>query len=128
MRNGRFQAGFTLIEVVVSMMILTVGIMASLVMMNAARKAIAYGKNRTEAAGLARAKMEEERALSFEALVSGPDRGEETINGFRRDWTVRRGTPGPRLATVRVSVAWTDPGNQSHRVTLGMVRAEGVVP
>lgn len=128
MSGGRFQRGFTLIEVIVSMMILTIGISASLAMANASRNAIAYGKNRTEAAALAREKMEELRALPYEALVSGAPRGEETVGDFRREWSVRRNSPGPRLAAVFVSLRWTDRLGKTKEVSVGTVRPEGVAP
>jgi prepilin-type N-terminal cleavage/methylation domain-containing protein len=128
MNGGRFQRGFTLIEVIVSMMILTIGISASLAMANASRNAIAFAKNRTEAAALAREKMEELRALSYGTLVSGAPREEEAIGDFRREWSVRRDSPGPRLAAVFVSVRWTDRLRKSHEVSVGTVRPEGVAP
>ncbi len=118
--------GFSLIEVMVALMILSFGIVASLGMIQASRLGMTSGQQRTYATGLAMAKMEEKLSVPNQELLTGPFSGEEMIDGFTRTWTIQSGTPTAGLAIVHVTVKWKDGRGFPHRLRLAAVRAQGV--
>ena len=122
------QRGFSLIEVVVSMLILAVGMVAGLAITQAGQTGMEAGRHLSEAVGLAQANMEEMRSLSYDELSGGDLESEEDVNGFKRISTVEPDAPGRHFMTLRVTVEWKDKTGRPHRTQLVTVRSTGVVP
>lgn len=122
------QRGFTLVEVAVSLLLLTIGIAAAMGMIRSARSAMDSGKKISVAMGLAQSKMEELRSMNFRELESEPRSGEENVNGFTRKWSVRMDSPEIQTGRIEVTVEWNDTRVGSHRMKLVSVVSDGVVP
>ncbi len=119
MKVGSLQrgAGFTLIEVMATMMLMTVmvlgiwGLQGSLARMNG------YSSGLTEATAMAQAKTEELKSLPLETLDSGFD----AAGIFQRTWTVTTG-PAPGTRNVNVQVTWQRLGGTTNTVRLVTLR------
>lgn len=122
------QAGFSLIEVLVSVMILCIGSAAALGMMQAGRIGLSAGQKTTYAMGLGQAKMEESLALPYVRLAQAAAEERENIGTFTRIRRIFRGMPRSNSLTVQVTVEWKRKTGRPHRVILSSVRVEGVVP
>jgi hypothetical protein len=139
--SPRNQCGFSLIEAMIAMVILTVGCLAVVGMFVIADRAAAHSAKWDQAAMLARQLMEWKRALPFDQLRQddrdgdgvadgemGPAAGdrfmsEDDPGAFHRQWELRLDHPAAGLATVSVMIDWQDDG-RSQRFALGMVRAD----
>src|SRR3989304_2622676 len=120
--------GFSLIEVVVSMLILAIGMVAGLGMTQAGQNGLEAGRHLSYATGLAQAIMEEEVSISYAELLGGSLEGEDEVDGFRRIWAIQPDTPGTRFLTIQVAVEWKGKTGRPHQMQLVSIRAEGVVP
>ena len=100
--------GFTLIEVLVALVILTFALLALAGLMVTTTKNNAFGGHVTEAATFAQDKLEELRAIKWESLLDGNNtdqRGGSTGINYTRNWRVA--TSGS-LKTITIEVTWID--------------------
>ena len=128
MRKNEKQKGFTLVEVMVATLILGIGIIASLGMVEAGRTGVNSGRATSDAAVLAKDKMEGMLAVSYQDLVNGSTTGEENMNGYARRWHVEKNSPREDLSRIRVIVEWKNSRGTPHRFELATLIAEGVLP
>lgn len=100
--------GFTLVELLVTMLLITiftVGLASVNVM---AVKSNSYSRLSTQATVLAKDKMEALKNMNYDAMVSG---GPETVaTVFSRQWTVQNNVPVTNTKTVTVNVSWLSNG------------------
>jgi len=122
------QCGLSLIEVVVSMLILAVGMISGLGMTQASQIGLDAGRRISAAAALAQAKMEEEISMPFDGLIQEPFENQDYPEGFIRTRTIQIDAPYPHFATIHVAVKWTDKTNRTHTLALATIRSKGVVP
>jgi prepilin-type N-terminal cleavage/methylation domain-containing protein len=108
--------GFTLIEVLVGLTILSIALLALAGLMVTATKNNAAGCYITEAATFAQDKLEELRVASWGSVVSGSDvrQGSTGIN-YTRNWNVVA-NPLNNQRWVDITVRWTD--RTSHSINL----------
>jgi type IV pilus assembly protein PilV len=123
--RGRGQAGFTLIEVLISLLILGIGLAGVVGMALSGSNAAGYARHATEASVVAEDKLESLRVQSVATLASGNDvvdgKAFVTPGGmYARTWTV--GWNGG-LATLVVAVTWLDEGS-NHTITYRTMRAQ----
>jgi len=118
MKNTLKPCGFSLIEVLVSLVILSISLLALAGLMTTTTKNNAFGSHVTEAAILAQDQFEALRVSSWDAIVNGNDR--ITIRGldYDRTWTVVLGPNSPAAPNdndkrVTVTVSWNDGMNRS---------------
>lgn len=116
MKNSLNSNGFTLVEVLVSLVILAISLLALASLMTTTTKNNAFGGNLTEAATFAQDRMEELRVTDWDNIVSGNDpnpiQGSTGIN-YTRTWTVVLGPnspapPNDNEKRVTVTVNWND--------------------
>jgi prepilin-type N-terminal cleavage/methylation domain-containing protein len=108
--------GFTLIEVLITLIILAVALLALAGMMVATTRNNSSGAHITEAATFAQDKMEELRATRWETILEGTNKDKvksSTGIDYARDWNVV--TNGNRK-TITVAVNWSDRVNHSIRL------------
>ena len=110
------EKGFSLIEVLVGLTILSIGLLALAGLMVTATKGNAAGCYMTEAATFAQDKLEELRVTSWGSVVPGSDvrQGSTGIN-YSRNWNVVA-NPLDNQRWVDITVSWTD--RTSHSVSL----------
>jgi type IV pilus modification protein PilV len=148
-RNRSRQSGFTLVEALIALLVVSFGMLALAGMQITMTRSADLAKQRSEAVRLAQLKMEQLR--SFDGINSGTytyganvvsSGASETIcptctaplnattnATFSRSWTVTR-ADGVTAATsddlqkwIRVDVSWTDRANQTQTVSLNSVIA-----
>ncbi len=114
--------GFSLIEVLIALIILSISLLALASLMTTTTKNNAFGGNLTEAATFAQDKLEELRVTQWSNINSGEDvrTGSTGIN-YNRQWTVATNaivppTPEPTLRTVTITINWNDGINRSVRL------------
>ena len=108
--------GFSLVEILVSLVILTVTLLALAGLMVTATKGNAAGCHITEATTFAQDKLEELRVSSWASLVAGTDvRQGSTGIGYSRNWNPVTNPPSNQR-WVAITVSWTD--RSAHSVRL----------
>jgi len=120
----RRHAGFSLVEAMIALFVLTVGCLGVVGMFVLADQAAAQSAAYDDAAGMAREVMESTRAVPYEELLRVVRVGEESIGPFRRRWALQPDRPATGLATLSVEVIWHDGRGRARRLELGMVRAD----
>ncbi len=109
--------GFTLIEILVALVILSVSLLALAGLMITTTKNNAFGGRMTEAATFAQDKLEELRAIRWENISEGVNTDQKSgstgIN-YTRDWNV---ATGGSLKTITITIGWQDKANHSIRLT-----------
>ncbi len=114
--------GFTLLEVLVALIILSFALLALAGLMVTTTKNNAVGNYVTEAATFAQDKLEELRAVKWENLVEGNNtdqQGGSTGINYTRNWSVK--TSGS-LKTITIDVDWND--RTAHSVRLVSVLSQ----
>ena len=106
--------GFSLIEVLIALVILSVAFLALAGLMVQTTKNNSFGGRMTEAATFAQDKLEELRAVSWVTITPGSDR-KMGSNGmdYARAWNVD--TNG-NLKTINIAINWND--STSHSIRL----------
>ena len=90
------QAGISLVEVLVAMLVFTVGALAAVQQSLTARQQARAAELITEASAAVQYQMETLRSLPYDSLSSGSD----SLWGFPITWTVSGATPKVVLLTV----------------------------
>ena len=109
MARLRDKKGFTLLEVMITMLISTIGLLGLASMQVMAIKGNSFGQQMTVASTLAQNQLEEMRQNAG-ALADGEDTVTDH-NGitYTRTWTVTPNTPQTNMNTVLINVVWTGP-------------------
>ena len=117
------QKGFSLIEVLISITILSIGLLGLAALQVHAIRGNALGKKNTLAVALAEEKMEEVRNTPYASIGAGTTT-ETSVNGriYDRVTTVEDNTPATDMKRITVEVTWDD--FMSHRVRLRTIIAQ----
>ena len=128
MRNVNEQtaeAGFTLVEVIIAIFLLTVGILAMASMQATALQGNSFAGNISESNSLCQYKIEELMALPYdhadlEDLNAGPTTtayvDPSPPEGYVITWEVDADNPVPDTKEIEVKVAWTQRGHDKETV------------
>jgi len=105
--------GFTMIEILIALVILSVALLGLAGLMVQTTKNTSFGGLMTEAATLAQDKLEELRATSWNNLGSfsgGPEILQGSNKTYNRSWAVEPNPPSPAdtMRTLSVTVTWDD--------------------
>ena len=121
MINSMKSKGFSLIEVLIALIILSIAFLGLAGLMIQTTRNNSFGGRITEAATFAQDKLEELRSTPWVAITSGSDR--ISVNGmdFARNWTVVPNAivapyTEPTLNTITISINWNDQTNHTMRV------------
>jgi prepilin-type N-terminal cleavage/methylation domain-containing protein len=106
--------GFTLIETLIALFILSFALLALAGLMVTTTRNNSVGGHMTEAA--TQDKLEEFRATPFDNILTGNDQktGSHAIQ-YARNWNVATSADG-NLKTVTLNISWTDKYNHSIRI------------
>jgi type IV pilus assembly protein PilV len=116
--------GFTLTEVLISLIILSVGILAITTVHITSMKSGYFSNNMTQATVLAQDKLEYLKNLSYnDSDLSSGQHNEGVLPDtiFSRQYTVVEDV-GNSLKTISVIIEWADQGN--HSISLSTIRAK----
>lgn len=111
--------GFTLLELMVAMMLLTVGFLATFSTIWSSQKAGDSSRNITTAGALGLDLMEQLALRNYTGLKSGSFSFATTTTSaarFSRSYTVQVDTPGVNLKTVTGVVSWTETAGSKNRI------------
>ena len=148
----KLQGGFSLIETMVAMAVLSIMLLGAVGLFTVAQDGISGGAKGLEAMALAETGMERLRAAPFHTLLTAgtgvadvglQDHGSDgdtaagdgeytarrTVQGIVLTWTVRPDQPGlarSRAVTIKVTAEWSDRRGSRRTVRLGMRRANPV--
>jgi prepilin-type N-terminal cleavage/methylation domain-containing protein len=113
--------GFSLIEVLIALIILSIAFLGLAGLMIQTTRNNSFGGRITEAATFAQDKLEELRSTPWIAITSGSDK--VSVNGmdFARNWTVVPNAivapyTEPTLNTITININWNDQTNHTMRV------------
>lgn len=125
---GRRQAGVTLVEVMVTLLIVSLGMLAVVGLQLRIGKSADLGKQRSEATRLAQQKLEQLRTYgSLTVYTSNMVNSSDTISAnanyatntsFNRSWKVSAAATQDLGRTAQVSVDWTDSAGFAQQVQL----------
>jgi len=106
--------GFSIIEVLIALIILSVALLALAALMTMTTKNNSFGSHMTEASVFGQGKLEELRVNPWGNILSGNDQraGSTGIN-YNRNWVV---VSSGNLKTVTITIGWIDKIN--HQVRL----------
>jgi len=113
------QRGFTLIETIISMFILSVALLGMSSMVVSVIQATAQSKEMTTATTLLQDKMENLKNTGISSVTSGNDSASLGNITYLRQWAIS--TVG-NLKTIVVTVNWT--GREAHGVSATTLRGE----
>lgn len=116
-KQGQF--GFTLIEMVISLCILSVVLLGASSMVFSVIRATAQSQEMTTATTLLQEKMENLKKINISSLTSGSDSASQGNITYLRQWAV---STGGNLKTITVTVNWTNRG--FHDVSVTTLRGE----
>jgi prepilin-type N-terminal cleavage/methylation domain-containing protein len=123
--------GFSLIEVMIAMALFSIGLLAVASLQGANVKNNTTGNITTQAAMLARAKIEELKSMDISALTAGEYEDADQIDAdgnaggiYKREWQIENAATD--LRRIQVSVSWNRAG-QSRAVSLTTVTRGGGV-
>ena len=124
--NHSKQQGFTLIEVVVALCIISSAVIALAPLQAQVPKKQQNLKNSSGALFLAEAKMEQLKSTDFASLTNGQDNNIDSLgqsNGiFNRVWTISDYAGTSDLKQIELLISWQDLSG-SHQVILSTVVA-----
>lgn len=113
--NKKSDAGFSLLEVLIAVVILAIGLLGVAAMQLNAIGGNAYGSKLNGATECIQVKIEALRNLTYDEVVNEEE--DEDENGFTRKTIVQNDTPETGAKTVEVQVSWTDQtGNKNHQI------------
>lgn len=101
--------GFSLIEVLISLVILSISLLALAGLMVYTTKSNSWGGHMTEATTFAQDTLEQLRVTPWAGLIAGNDwrRGDQSGIRYNRTWTVAPNADDT-LRTITVTVTWSD--------------------
>lgn len=107
MRQRPRQAGFTLIEVMIAVLLTVIAVVGIVALFRTQSRASSYSRRSTEATMLATDKLEKLRTLATAAAGSESAIDAQGVAGgmFERVWTV---TVGTNYTDIAVKVGWDD--------------------
>lgn len=122
-RPGAVQSGFSLLEMLITIIVLASGLLAIASMYGAILNANTLSKQRSEAVVLGEKKLEELRGQSYASLVSATDTvtaagSSGSSANYQRSWSVTAASGGLAYKDVGVTVTWTDSKNQTQNIVL----------
>jgi type IV pilus assembly protein PilV len=118
--NRGTNEGFTLIEVIIAIFVLTVGILSLASVTVMVIKGNAFSKTMTTATTLASDQLEMLKNTPYASIASTSYSGVTGFPGYERRWTV---TPSGNQKTIVMEVRWKWQGNY-HNVTLNTIVAQ----
>lgn len=121
------QYGFTLLEVLVAIVILTIGLLGTAGLTTGVIRGNHYSKNITSATAAAQTQLESIKSSGYaNATTTNFPSDTVTMGGmtFTRTTTVTNSSPAANMKTVSVTVSWTESNNTSRSVNLQTILAE----
>ena len=121
------QNGFTLLEVLVAIVILTIGLLGTAGLTTGVIRGNHYSKNVTSATAVAQTKLEAIKSGGYVYATTANFPSDAVSMGgmtFTRTTTITNSSPAANMKTVSVTVGWTESNNTARSVNLQTILAE----
>ncbi|MBI2877303.1 MAG: prepilin-type N-terminal cleavage/methylation domain-containing protein [Candidatus Tectomicrobia bacterium] len=119
-RKPMGERGFTLIEIFIALVVFTVALLSLASLLYTVVKGNAFSQKTALAVARAQERIEAFKNAGYSSLSSGS--GSDTPEtGVTRSWVVTVGSPAPSMATVAVTVSWTDLDGKSRSMALSTI-------
>lgn len=111
-RSGtrRSEEGFSLVEIIVGIVLMSIGILAMAALAVAVAEANRDATNRTRADQLLHEKVEGFRSISYSAIVDGEDTVDMGGTEIVRSWTVTDDEPMDDIKRIDLEGSWIEKG------------------
>ena len=121
--------GFTLIEVLVTALILTIGLLGTLGLATGIIRGNFFSKNITSATAIAQTQLEAVQNRGYvNATTTNFPAAAATVSmgnvSFSRTTTITNDSPSSNMKTVSVTVAWNETNNAARSVSLQTILAQ----
>lgn len=124
LRPGRLRRSdaFTLIEVMVALVVFTLGILGMTGLFVSVAQTNRGTNNRSRAIELLHQKVEQLESTPYSQLAAGSE--QETVGnvGFDLDWTVQSNTPVANVSRIDLTAEWSERG-QTFSVNTATIRS-----
>jgi type IV pilus assembly protein PilV len=129
--SGR--SGFTLIEVMIAILILTVGMLAMALLQVTAIRGGSFANQMTQASIFGQDKIEELKNKSYTDTDLSTGNHSDTVTSgnrvtYTRSWTVTENNPpnttgsvSSKMKTINLTISWTGPQGQTHNVMFSTI-------
>jgi type IV pilus assembly protein PilV len=112
------EEGFTLIEIMIALVIMSIGLTALAAVQISAIRGNAFSKRMTTAVSIADEKIEQIKSIPYANIISESSIQITQSNmNFTRQVTVTNNSPLPNSRKVEVVVTWSE-GSKSHSVPI----------
>jgi len=121
------QNGFTLLEVLVAIVILTIGLLGTAGLTTGVIRGNHYSKNITSATAAGQTLLESVKSSGYTNATSANFPNDTVTMGgmtFTRTTTITNSSPAANMKTVSVTVSWTESKNTARSVNLQTILAE----
>jgi len=116
--------GFTLLELLIGLVILSVGLLALAQMQLVAIKRNSFAQKLTQATVLAQGKLESLIGMGYAQVTASDPQPETLSGGFTRTWSKQNNVPSNGMVTVTVSCSWNDERGNPHSVSISTIIAQ----
>ena len=117
------QRGFTLTELLIAIVVLTLGILGTAALTTGIIRGNSFSKNITSATAIAQSQLEAVQQVGYANADTSHFPPSAQVVGmggvdFSRTTTITDNSPATNVKTVTVTVNWTEAGNTARSVTL----------
>ena len=119
--------GASLIEVLVSMVLLAIGLLGAVCFSRIGSQALSFGDRIAKVSALAQAKLESKLGLSYKDLIAA-DADSVTEDGIQLDWEINRDSPFTDIVTIEVIARWKDGKGIEKRISFIGAKSNQVMP
>ena len=124
-RRSKREAGFTLLEIIMAISILTVGLLAVASMQISAMRGNSFSRDVTESTDAVQDRVEKLFAVNINdsSLTAGNHPDPDPTDKYQVSWNVQNNTPITGVKTITVTAQWSDHGiTKTH--TFAFMRTE----
>lgn len=97
------QAGFSLIEVMVSLLVIALAASATASGMRATHNLLGMNERHSRAIALSQTAIEDLRTVEYDGITSGAS---STDDGYVTQWTVQANSPGAGMKFITITTNW----------------------